>query len=40
MDAIAAGADFIMPPDAMWQSADEAARLAGVLTAAGKRNTA
>lgn len=39
-DAIAAGADFVMPPDAMWQSADEAARLAGVLTAAGKRNTA
>lgn len=38
LDAIAAGADFVMPPDAMWQSADEAARLAGVLTAAGKRS--
>jgi thiamine-phosphate pyrophosphorylase len=38
LDAIAAGADFVMPPDAMWQSTDEAARLAGVLTAAGKRS--
>ena len=38
LDAIAAGADFVMPPDIMWQSADEAARLAGVLTAAGKRS--
>lgn len=40
LDAIAAGADFVMPPDAMWRSADEAARLAGVLTAAGKRSAA
>lgn len=40
LDAIAAGADFVMPPAAMWNSADEAARLAGTLTAAGKRNTA
>ncbi len=40
LDAIAAGADFVMPPDVMWQSADEAARIAGVLTAAGERNAA
>lgn len=40
LDAIASGADFIMPPAAMWSSADEAARLGRTLTAAGKRNAA
>jgi thiamine-phosphate pyrophosphorylase len=40
LDAIASGADFIMPPAAMWNSTDEAARLAGSLTAAGKRSAA
>ncbi len=40
LDAIAAGADFVMPPSAMWSSADEAARLAGKLTAAGNRSAA
>lgn len=40
LDAISSGADFIMPPAAMWNSADEAARLAGSLTAAGKRSAA
>ncbi len=40
LDAIASGADFIMPPAAMWHSADEAARLAGSLTAACKRSSA
>jgi thiamine-phosphate pyrophosphorylase len=39
-DAIASGADFVMPPAAMWDSADEAARLAGALTAAGTRSAA
>lgn len=38
LEAIASGADFVMPPAAMWSSADEAARLAGTLTAAGKRS--
>lgn len=38
LDAIASGADFVMPPAAMWNSADEATRLAGSLTAAGKRS--
>jgi thiamine-phosphate pyrophosphorylase len=36
--AIAAGADFIMPPDAMWQSADAAADLSARLTQAGRRD--
>jgi thiamine-phosphate pyrophosphorylase len=36
--AIAAGADFIMPPDAMWQSADTAADLSARLTQAGRRD--
>lgn len=40
LDAIASGADFVMPPAAMWDSPDEAARLAGALTAAGKRSAA
>ncbi len=40
LDAIASGADFIMPPAAMWNSTDEAARLAANLTAAGKRSAA
>ena len=40
LDAIAAGADFVIPPAAMWDSTDEAARLAGALTAAGKRSAA
>ena len=40
LDAIASGADFVMPPAAMWESADEAARLAGALTAAGNRSAA
>lgn len=40
LDAIASGADFVMPPAAMWSSADEAVRLAGTLTAAGKRSAA
>ena len=38
LDAIAAGADFVMPPAAMWDSADEAARLGRALTAAGNRS--
>lgn len=40
LDAIASGADFVMPPAAMWSSADEAARIAGTLTAAGNRSAA
>jgi hypothetical protein len=36
--AIEAGADFIMPPDAMWQSADAAADLSARLTQAGRRD--
>ncbi len=40
LEAIAAGADFIMPPAEMWHSTQDAARIAGVLTAAGKRNAA
>ncbi|WP_337660086.1 thiamine phosphate synthase [Anderseniella sp. Alg231-50] len=40
LDAIASGADFVMPPAAMWSSADEAARLARTLTAAGNRSAA
>ncbi|MEO9874250.1 MAG: thiamine phosphate synthase [Anderseniella sp.] len=38
LDAIASGADFVMPPAAMWHSPGEATRLAGSLTAAGKRS--
>ena len=40
LDAIASGADFVMPPATMWNSTDEAARLAGSLTAAGNRSAA
>lgn len=35
--AIAAGADFIMPPAAMWQSAEAARDIAARLTEAGRR---
>ena len=38
--AIADGADFIMPPDAMWASADAAAEICARMTAAGKRDAA
>ena len=37
IDAIAAGADFIMPPAAMWDSPDAAAAIARRLTEAGRR---
>ncbi len=40
LQAIAAGAEFVMPPADMWNSAEEAAKLAGSLTAAGDRSTA
>jgi thiamine-phosphate pyrophosphorylase len=36
--AIEAGADFIMPPAAMWESAEAARDIAASLTAAGRRN--
>lgn len=36
--AIEAGADFIMPPDGMWQSADAAAEVSARLTEAGQRD--
>lgn len=36
--AIAAGADFIMPPDTMWESAEAATEICARLTAAGKRD--
>ena len=38
IEAINAGADFIMPPDAMWASAEAAADICARLTAAGKRD--
>ena len=40
LEAIASGADFIMPPADLWNSPDEAAKLAGTLTKAGERNPA
>lgn len=36
--AIEAGADFIMPPAAMWECAEAARTIAARLTAAGRRN--
>jgi len=36
--AIEAGADFIMPPAAMWESAEAARNIAARLTAAGRRS--
>jgi len=38
LEAIAAGADFVMPPIEMWNSPEKAAKLAGSLTAAGNRS--
>lgn len=40
LDAIAAGADFIMAPPQMWDSTDQAAKFAGTLTTAGDRSAA
>ena len=40
LDAIAAGAEFIMPPAEMWNSAEDAAKIAGSLTTAGNRSAA
>lgn len=40
LEAIASGADFIMPPADMWNSPEQAALLAGTLTEAGNRSVA
>ena len=38
LDAIAAGAEFIMPPPEIWSSAEAAAKIAATLTVAGNRS--
>lgn len=38
IDAMEAGADFVMPPAAMWDSPEAAGEIAARLTAAGRRN--
>lgn len=40
LDAIAAGADFIMPPPDMWKTTGEAEKIAAALTIAGNRSPA
>jgi thiamine monophosphate synthase len=36
--AVEAGADFVMPPETMWDSPEMAARIARWLTELGKRS--